>query len=456
MEMKRGGAGPRYPSLFSIVEPLKSSTIMKFTIHILILATLLIASCGQSDESVVTRADDYDHFLGEVPSGHKSKYFQIWNSKIRPDSMQLTSFSIVAGEYARTFDQTGDIAYLKKAEQALLRGVEIAAIGKADFYRALARNYISQHRFGEARLMADSAMAMGSGMRANHALQFDILMELGQYDAAEEHLGAIADMARLDYLIRLAKWSDHRGDLKKAIFSLELAAGKAESSNNPALIQWCYTNLADYYGHAGELGKSYRHYLKALELNPSNAYAKKGIAWIVYSHERRPAEAMRILDSVTTYYNAPDVWLLKADIAESTGDMRARSKYLDSYSRLVRNPDIGHMYNAHTIAFYLESTGQTDRAMELAKREVSNRATPQTLGLLAYAYYRNGDMEKALELVRSEVDGRTYEPQPLLYAAEIYKASGMYGRASELAADLEEAVYELGPKTENRLRTLKM
>ncbi len=33
--------------------------------------------------------------------------------------MQLTSFGIVGGEYNRYFQQTGDIEYLKKAEQSL-------------------------------------------------------------------------------------------------------------------------------------------------------------------------------------------------------------------------------------------------------------------------------------------------------------------------------------------------
>nr|WP_221898758.1 hypothetical protein [Robiginitalea sp. SC105] len=412
--------------------------------------------CQQPADQAVTHPDDYNSYLGSAPTGPDSKYFRIWNSKIRPDSMQLTSFGVVAGEYARAFEHSGNIEYLKMAEQALRRGVEIAAIGKADFYRALARNYISQHRFREAALLADSAMAMGSGMRANHALQFDVLMELGRYDAAEKHLGEIADMARMDYLIRLAKWSDHQGDLKKAIFCLELAAGKAQRSKNPALVQWFYTNLADYYGHAGEIEKSYRHYLKALELDPSNAYAKKGLAWIVYSHERNPAEAMRILDSVTSYYRTPDIWLLKADIAGALGKHLDRAAYLDRFSQMIQNPDYGGMYNSHAIALYLETTGQVEKALTLAGEEATNRATPEVFSLLAYAYYRNGQADKALELVRDQVDGRTHEPQPLLYAAEIYKATGREGRAAELAGELEEAVYELGPETGARLRSLKM
>ena len=36
----------------------------------------------------------------------------------------------------------------------------------------------------------------------------------------------------------------------------------------------------------------------------------------MYSHERNPEEAMRILNSITANYQVPDLYLLKAEIAE--------------------------------------------------------------------------------------------------------------------------------------------
>jgi hypothetical protein len=42
-------------------------------------------------------------------------------------------------------------------------------------------------------------------------------MELGNFAEAESNLNALKDMNDYDYLIRLAKWNDHKGDLKTAI-----------------------------------------------------------------------------------------------------------------------------------------------------------------------------------------------------------------------------------------------
>ncbi len=54
--------------------------------------------------------------------------------------------------------------------------------------------------------------------------------------------------------------------------------------------------------------------LKALALITYNAYAKKGIAWIVFSMIKIRKRQLRILDSVTATYNAPDYFLLKAEL----------------------------------------------------------------------------------------------------------------------------------------------
>ena len=281
-------------------------------------------------------------------------------------------------------------------------------------------------------------------------------MELGQYDAAKRHLDALRHPNRMDYMIRLAKWSDHRGNLPKAIEVLEHASRLADASGNPALRKWCYTNLADYYGHSGALEDSYRYYLRALALDPADAYAKKGIAWIVYSHERRPEEALRILKSVVAYHQTPDLLLLLADIAGDLGDPRGRSEYLDRFDKLVRHPDYGYMYAAHRIALFLENGHNARQALKWAREEVDRRDTPETRALLAYALYRSERLTEALELIRDSVDGRTFEPEPLLYAAEIYKAYGMDGNAARLAGELEDAVFELGPGTEARLDRLKI
>jgi hypothetical protein len=48
-----------------------------------------------------------------------------------------------------------------------------------------------------------------------------------------------------DYLIRLAKWNDHKGDLKTAITFMEKARYCREEDNRTLKI-WSYSNLGDF------------------------------------------------------------------------------------------------------------------------------------------------------------------------------------------------------------------
>ena len=201
----------------------------------------------------MTDPEDYQQYLQSEAIQGTSKYFRLWDSKIKPDSLQLMCFGIVAGQYDSYFEDSGEISYLKKSEQALRRAVEIAAIGKADYLRALARNYISQHRFKDALGLVHQARELGSGLLETQYLYYDLYMELGDFNKAEQYLDSTRNMAAFGYLIRLAKWNDHKGDLDATIRLMEKATKKAEESGNRASMLWSYTNLADYYGHAGRI-----------------------------------------------------------------------------------------------------------------------------------------------------------------------------------------------------------
>ncbi|WP_276167260.1 tetratricopeptide repeat protein [Zobellia alginiliquefaciens] len=427
---------------------------MKMRYITICIVLFFLSSCKTESEHLLTNKEDYDKYLASEPSQTTSKYFELWNSKIKADSSQLMSFGIVGGEYNRYFQNTGDIQYLKKAEQVLKKAVDIAAIGKAGYYRALARNYISQHRFREAAQLADSARTINSGVDQTMGLMFDVNMELGSYNKAKTYLDTLKNMDDFAYLIRVSKWNDHKGDLGTTIRFMEKAKKKAEASKNEGLKLWSYTNLADYYGHAGRINDSYQHYLKALELDPGNAYAKKGIAWIVFSHEKKAGEAMRILDSVTKNYKAPDYYLLKAEIAEYMGDDLTSLSNFDTYFELVQNPAYGDMYNAYNVSLYLDKTDQFDKALKLSRKEVGNRPTPESYSLLAYSHLKKGDKEKALEIVQEYIEGKTFEPAILLYAAEIYKATGQIEKVKAIKTELAEAIYELGPSSEGSIANL--
>ncbi|PRX54319.1 tetratricopeptide repeat protein [Flagellimonas meridianipacifica] len=418
-----------------------------------LLALALLISCSKEKTSI-TNINDYNKYLKTSDVENTSKFFELWNGKIKSDSLQTLALGNVAKEYGRFFKTSGDIEYLKNAERALKKALDEAAIGKSGYLRALARNYIAQHRFKEALVLAQKAREMGSGVNASQSLLFDLHMELGNYTTASKYLDSIQNLSDFGYLIRVAKWNDHKGDLETAIRFMEKAKEKADSSKNLGLRLWAYTNLADFYGHDGRIEDAYGHYLMALQLDSNNAYAKKGIAWIVFSYERNPQEALRIIEAVERTNQSPDLDLFKAEVAEYIGNEEIKAKALEDFHTKVQNSSYGIMYNTHKIEYYLGKGEVTHKALEIANAEITNRSTPETYDLLAYSYLQDGKNAKAMELMETHVKGKTFEPMAQYHMAQIYKANGYLDDVEALKEELMEASFELGPNMEKAIQEL--
>ncbi|AFL81987.1 hypothetical protein Aeqsu_2531 [Aequorivita sublithincola DSM 14238] len=412
---------------------------------ITILTVTVLFGC-QEKSKTITNSKDYDPYLitSNTPSSDLlNEEFEFWQKEFNNDSTQLIAMSRVSGLHAAKFGGTGDISELKTSEKLIKKSHEIAARGKDSYLRSLAHNYVSQHRFKEAQVLLDSAYSATDNRKATEMMLFDVAMELGEYDRADTLLGNIKDPKDFNYLIRLAKWSDHNGNLDAAIKYMEQAKQIAEERNNKGLKLWVYSNIGDFYGHAGRLQDSYNSYLKTLELEPDSHYVKKQIAWLVYSSEKNTKEANRILDSVMVNHKAPDYYLLKGQMAEFNGNTSEANIEYDKFIKATDNPDYGGMYNAYLIELYANREPQ--KALKLAEKEITNRATPETYQLLAFAQLKSGDKAAALKTIEEHVAGKTSEPKALFHLALIYKANGMDAKVKPLKEELMGAFYELGP-----------
>lgn len=360
----------------------------------------------------------------------------------------------MASTNSQLFQLTGNIENLKEAEENLLKVNEKTNFNNAGYLRALARNYISQHRFKEALTLLKKAEINGEKLQQTNLMLIDVYLELGNLKKVETYLSKIKNVKNFDYLIRLSKYNDHLGKLDNAIKYLEQSLAIAKSSKNNTLIQWNYTNLADYYGHAGRIEDSYNAYLSALELNPNNSYAKKGIAWIVFSYERNPNVALRILDAITKENTSPDYFLLKSEIADFMGNSVEKEKQLTLYYNAVNKKDYGVMYAKYNVILFAENEENRLKAIEIAKQEVEERPTAQSYDLLAWAYFKNNNKTKALEIVEKYVINNTFEPEALLHTAQILKANGKKNKATNLKSELLGAIYELVPNAEQEIKNI--
>jgi len=431
---------------------------MKNVFASLCLSVLLLGCNGQGDKDVTfaTNPEDYTSFLEADPiksyaAALEEKEF--WSKRLGSDSTGVGDLGPLAGAYSKLFETSGAIQHLKDAEQVYKKAITVAAIKIQDGYkRALAKNYITQHRFKDAITLLEESYAGISNKHATELLLFDCYLEVGAYSKALQLLKKIENINQFDYLIRISKWSDHQGDLSAAIGYMEKALTIANSRKNLALQIWTNTNIADYYGHQGDIKASYNHYLKTLALQPDHAYAKKGLAWILYSKEHNITQASVLIDHLLKNHNLPDYYLLKAEMASYQGDSVLSEEYMQQFFTLANKPLYGDMYNTHKIRALVKTDSY--KALQLAQKEVDNRSTPQSYQLLALAQLASNQKQEALATITNFVVGKTSEPMALLYSAQVYKANGMLDKVTALKTALLPASYELGPEIYKQVTAL--
>lgn len=425
-------------------------------IPVLVFTILFIFACDNKN-TPVTKVADYNNYL-KVKENKALDFahaeIDFWQKKFDAAPNQMSYLSIIASKYATLFEYTGEVNHLYKAEELLTEVNKSYKYSKVAAIRSLTRNYITQHRFKEALVLANKALAIGEARKETQKLLFDVQMELGNYTEAEKNLNAVKDMNDFDYLIRLAKWNDHKGDLETAISFMEKAKDIAEKEDNTTLKVWSYSNLGDFYGHAGRIQESYDCYLKTLTIDPNYSYALKGIAWIVFSYERNTKEAKRIVEAIELTHNTPDFCLLKSQMAQFEGNKEKVLHERNAYFYMQENNDYGAMYNKYNTLIYADAKETAPKALAIAKIEVNHRPTPDSYDLLAWSYLKTGQSKKALEIAQKYVVGKTFEPKVQYHLAMIYKSNNRMNKVAPIKEELLSSIYELGPNMEEKVRQL--
>ena len=416
--------------------------------NLLFFTVVLVAFVSCQHKKTITSKQDYNAYLSEGMIAKEAEKvnteISFWEQRLQKDTGSYVNMLELASNHLRLFRLTGNINALQCGD-SLLKGSSAKLNNKdPEILYSLSQNAIAQHQFLAAASYTEAAEKMQGDMYTIRLLQFDASMELGKYNEAYKSLASLKDKSAFDYLIRKAKWEDHRGNLDGAIVLMEQAFEKVKDKKK-SLYCWTLSNLADMYGHAGRIDESYKAYLNVLEKDPVNLYCLKGIAWIAYAHDNNTAEAKRILQYILTQTVMPDLKLLLAQIAETEGNKSEKQKLLSEFVATVTQPGYGDMYNKYLIEIYAEELNDHDKAFSLVEKELKNRFTPETCDWMAWTYYNKGEIEKALEYSRSYVHKRTFEPDAAMHTAFIYAANGKTKEARVMLNECLESSFELGP-----------
>lgn len=423
--------------------------------YILLTLTLFI-SCKKEEKIIsITNPKEYNKYIlasnnSTFNSANSEKEF--WSKRLRPDSSGIGDLGPLAKSYTAMYNASGDIQYLLEAENLYRKAVIISAQNKDTYVRKLAKNLIIQRQYTEAKFILEESFNGKSNKRATQFLLFDVNIKLGNYTEAYQLLGLLKNTNDYNYLLRLSKWMDYKGNKKASIRNLEEAMKIADSRKSKILQIWTYTHLANLYTNSGRIAEAYQLILKTLQLQPDHIYAKKQLAWILYSYEKNSMEARRILNSVMKTNKLPDLLLFKAEIEEFDGNTSESNKLKNRFIKIVSAEKYRSMYIKNLIEIYSETA--PIKSLQLAKEEIKNCSTPDSYALLALSLLKNMDKEKALLLIEEKVEGKTNNPRSLYYQAIVFKATHKTQKVNDLKALLNNSTFELGNVLNNSIKNL--
>jgi tetratricopeptide (TPR) repeat protein len=432
--------------------------IMK-NITFLITSCFLLVFFYSCSEKSVTNVADYVQFM--QPGKKDSTLLQIesdrqfWQNRIDSNAGEITARTKLAGLLARRFSRTGNIADLHASDSFYILVNAYYRTTTSSIFRALAANCVTQHRFRQAQSYIDSALALGDDKYLTTLQEFDVAMELGNYQRAQKALNSLVDKKGFDFLIRESKYADMvSGDLDAAIDLMEKAYTTLPANPSPALYVWVKSNLGDMYGHANRYADSYNSYLEALAKDPHDYHALKGIAWLAFSHDRDLANAKKILNYLKQQHPIPDYDLMLAEIAGYEKDTAAEKMHRDKFIAATQNSMYGDMYNKYHFNLQADELNNSDSAFAIARQEVKNRPSPEAFGWLAWAYCKKGDLSNALQTSGWYVENKCHEPEILYYVGMIYQKNGNKTMAKKYLKEASLSSYELGPATADQIQEI--
>lgn len=424
---------------------------MKYFAAAFCLATLF-TSCKNSNTKIVDKVY-IDSLLKNytVPQLARDNEadMQFWKNRIDPNQPRQVNEAKYASTLIMRFHLFGDIYDVKKADTILRNINKTYNNTLASPFVALTSSAMLQHHFAQADTLLEKAKKLGVDGFTNSTLSFDVNFELGRYGIAEFYLKKLKQRNDYSYYFRRSKFDHLNGSIDSAINGMLKAAEL--SNRSPYLKGIALSNTGDLYIHSGELQKAADAYKECIRLNPIDFHSITGLGWVALVHDKNDTLAERIFQFVRTKNKLPDPLFKLYQMAQGRGDKALEKKYAEEFISRVTDTVYGKMYNKYVIEIYTGVLNQPAKAEELAKKELTNRATPQTYAWYAYCLFKNNKKDEAYKVFQQYVSGKPLEGIELYYMGVIMKGIGKGYNAGEFFKAANTNKYDLSPDMQKDL-----
>lgn len=330
---------------------------------------------------------------------------------------------------ARTTGDLGDVARAEDLARASLAALPGYPLAESILIRALS----DQHRFDEARELAAARLALDPTDAATALALGDALLELGDVERAEDIFLALKDRGPA-VTARLAKVSLQR-NTDEAIELARQALDRARAVHAPD-ADWYGVFLADILFDEGRFDEADALLAEVRERSPE---LPVGLSVTAELHSARgnDPQALYYLGRLATLRPAdPLVATAIGDALARLGDMRrSRDAYLlaerlfaDAVKRMAG------IYDRQLALFYADRGVHLAEALELARKELARRESPESLAAVGWVLYQQGDVDEAVSLMDRAVETDVRDLDIYYRASQVFRAAGRKDAADRYLA----------------------
>jgi tetratricopeptide (TPR) repeat protein len=285
---------------------------------------------------------------------------------------------------------------------------------------------MNNHRFEEARQLAEEILASNPEDEIALGTLSDALLELGRYEEAAQ--SAQRQMSLRPGMVAHARGSYIRwlkGDTRSAKAFIRDALIDRDT-RDPEPAAWAFAEAATIFWHEGDYDGADAVYAEALKWVPDYTAALVGRGRIALAKDQ-PRQAIGYLEKAYRIHPLPETAWLLGDAREMLGDAAAAR---EAYLLVVRQ---GRRGDKLTLAlFYATKNRDIDEALRLIEEERKGRGGIYVEDAYSWVLYRAGRIAEAKKASELAIRIGTKDARLLYHAGAIRMAAGDAARGRAL------------------------
>lgn len=350
--------------------------------------------------------------------------------RVRRDPEDYIALTKLAGYYLQRLRETGNVQYLELVTRAAQASFKVLpAEQNHGALAALTQAEFASHEFVQARDHALQLVELDKDKSYPYLLLGDALLELGDYDQANDAFGQMERRAfegDLNIETRRARLAQLRGNEKEATRRLTRGLQFMRDAPNASreTIVWLHWQLGEIAFAKGDYKTAEQKYRDSLDAFP-NYYRALGSLGRTLAAQGKTNEAIEQYEKAIKRLPDPTFVAALGDLYKLAGreqDAAAQYTLVENIAHLSSLN--GQLYNRNLALFYADHDMKADEAYNLAAKEFEARHDIYGADVLAWTAFKANKISEAQEAIKNALRLGTHDARIFYHAGMIARAAG--------------------------------